>query len=438
MISELASVRLRLRNRITCPHCWHEFSPEETLWIAEDPGLMGDPRLGDEYPLRFLPTRFDVAGNAIDPKGQICRDLACPECHLSVPRPLFEMQPLFASIMGSPACGKSYFLAAMTWRLRRVMPKYFAVSFGDADPVYNRILNHYEEEQFFNPHQDKIVKLAKTEEQGDLYDEIRMGDQVVRYPRPFLFSLRSLEGHPLHGVKRSASRLLCLYDNAGESFLPGADTAANPVTRHLARSQLLMFLFDPTQDPRFRAACQGKTLDCQVVNPRVTSRQETVLHEAASRIRRYANLSHEEKHRRPLIVIVTKYDAWASLLPRTKLRKLWIPTNRRERFSLDVPYVEQVSREVRDLLWRVSPEIVSAAEGFAERVLFVPCSATGRAPERDPETGNWGIRPRDIKPVWTEVPLLYALCDWTGGMIARAKHNSDQQDPSADNWPPPT
>ena len=45
------------------------------------------------------------------------------------------MQPVFASIMGSPSCGKSYFLAAMTWRLRKVLPRYFGLSFGDADPI---------------------------------------------------------------------------------------------------------------------------------------------------------------------------------------------------------------------------------------------------------------------------------------------------------------
>ncbi len=427
MSTDLGSVHLKLRSRITCPHCWHDFSPEDALWIAESPSLLGDPVLGAEYPLRFLPSRFDLAGNALDAQGQVCRDLACPQCHLPVPRPLFEMRPLFASIMGSPACGKSYFLAAMTWRLRRILPKYFSMSFGDADPVSNRILNDYEEKQFFNPKQDEIVKLAKTEEHGDLYDEIRIGDQVVRYPRPFLFSLRPLDGHRSHASASIASRILCLYDNAGESFEPGKDTAANPVTRHLARSQLLMFLFDPTQDPRFRQACQGKTDDVQVVDALVTARQETVLHEAASRIRRYANLSHNEKHRRPLIVIVTKHDAWGSSI---KLKDPWVLNGRKTHWALDTRYIEKVSEQVRDLLWELSPEIVSAAESFAERVIYIPCSATGRAPERDPATGQLGIRPRDIRPVWAEVPLLYAISNWTTGMIPRRNRKRTETEPS--------
>jgi hypothetical protein len=157
-----------------------------------------------------------------------------------------------------------------------------------------------------------------------------------------------------------------------------------------------------------------------------TSRQETVLHEAASRIRRYANLSHEEKHRRPLIVVVTKLDAWVCLLSGSSLRKPWIATKRPNLFALDAPYIEQVSSAVRDLLWRLSPEIVSAAEGFAERVIYIPCSATGRGPELDPETGDRGFRPCDIKPIWPEVPLLYALGDWTGGMIACTRNGNER------------
>ena len=59
-------------------------------------------------------------------------------------------------------------------------------------------------------------------------------------------------------------RALGLYDNAGEHFLPGRDTLGSPVTRHLARSRVLFFLFDPTQDPRFRKACSGKMHDPQM------------------------------------------------------------------------------------------------------------------------------------------------------------------------------
>ena len=68
------------------------------------------------------------------------------------------------------------------------------------------------------------------------------------------------------------------------------------MTRHLALSQVLMFLFDPTQDIRFRKLCSGKTSDPQMMERAErlqrerAVRQETILTEAAQRVRRYAGL----------------------------------------------------------------------------------------------------------------------------------------------------
>ena len=55
--------------------------------------------------------------------------------------------------------------------------------------------------------------------------------------------------------------------------------------------------------------------------------------------------------------------------------------------AVNLEGIEEVSRLVRTLLWKISPEIVSAAESFASQVLYVPVSATGRGPETDPNTG---------------------------------------------------
>ena len=49
----------RLLARVTCPHCWHRFAPEDVLWVASHGALDTDPRLG-EAPRRFLPSRFTV------------------------------------------------------------------------------------------------------------------------------------------------------------------------------------------------------------------------------------------------------------------------------------------------------------------------------------------------------------------------------------------
>ena len=73
---------IRLRAELTCLHCWSKFVPEDLLWLSEHRDLIGDPLLGDQSQLRFLANRFDVHGNAIDARGEICRDIACPHCHL--------------------------------------------------------------------------------------------------------------------------------------------------------------------------------------------------------------------------------------------------------------------------------------------------------------------------------------------------------------------
>ena len=99
-----------LRRAIKCPHCWESFPPDDVRWTSVHSDLLGDPRLGDEANRRFTPTRFNVAGNAIDAYGSVCSELACPHCHLPIARPLLEIQPWFASIAGTPACGKSFFL----------------------------------------------------------------------------------------------------------------------------------------------------------------------------------------------------------------------------------------------------------------------------------------------------------------------------------------
>ena len=439
MVSEIDSsqVVLPLRSRVTCPHCWNEFPPDRALWIAQHPDLLGDPRLGADQPQRFLPTRFNVQGAAIDAKGFACHGLACPKCHLAVPRSMFEMRRMFVSIFGSPASGKSYFLAAMSWRLRQVLPKYFSVGFNDADPAMNHRLHEYESLQFLNPNQEALVALEKTETQGDLYDMVLFGDQAVSYPRPFVFSLMPLDGHPNLSSCDKLARAICLYDNAGESFLPGEDSATNPVTRHLAQSRVLMFLFDPTQDMRYRKLCGGKSSDPQMMERRERLqrerpvRQESILSEAAERVRRYAGLAQNQKHDKALIVVTTKFDSWKHLLAGAKLPPVCIGSASGHHAAVNTEGIEEVSKLVRNVLWKVSPEIVAAAESFCSHVMYLPVSATGRGPEVDPQTGALGFRPKDMKPIWVEVPMLYTLARWTQGLIpyvnpGRVSHGNEK------------
>ncbi len=199
----------------------------------------------------------------------------------------------------------------------------------------------------------------------------------------------------------------------------------NPVTRHLAKSRAVMFCFDPTQDPRFRNACAGKTEDYQVVKSPVTARQEIVLHEIINRIRDHAGSKKDTRRRQSLIVVVTKCDAWWPLLNiSSSVPAPWKSTSGSSGLSkLDLPVVKKISRAVRELLNQVTPELVATAEEFCEQTWFVPVSATGGSPECLENDGNpvWGVRPRNVKPMWCEVPMLLALAQATGGLIPIAR-----------------
>lgn len=420
-----STVRISLRSRITCPHCWESFAPEDSLWVAAHPDLLDDPRLGADKHQRFLPTRFNADGNAIDVRGMPCQELACPNCHLGVPRELLELAPVFVSIAGTPSCGKSYYLAAMTWTLRHTLPRDFWLSFSDADPTCNQILRDYEHQQFLDTSSDKIVKLKKTEAKGgDAYDEVRFGEHNVSYPRPFLFAVRTAQNHPSIANASKVSKVLCVYDNAGESFLPGEDTVSNPVTRHLAKSHAILFCFDPTQDPRFREACRGRTSDYQIERAPVTMRQETVLHELVHRVRQHAGLGQTERRKQPLIVAVTKYDAWWPLNHYERLPLPWKQLGTNGLHGLDMGLIRKVSDAIRDLLKQVTPELVSAAEDFSEQTWFIPVSATGSTPEFLGTVDGkdaWGVRPKNMNPMWCEVPFLLALAGVAGGLVPVCK-----------------
>lgn len=436
-ISPPGPVQLKLVDKVTCPHCWNPFVPEDSLWIAEHPELIGDTKLGADYSKRFLPSRFTVEGDAIDELGYRATKLACPECHLEVPRALFQIPPVFFSVLGAPACGKSYFLASMTWRMRQLLPSHFAVSMNDSDAVANARLHQYEEQQFLNPNTDELVAIEKTQVEGDLYDLVDMGGHSVSLPKPFMFTIQPLARHKHYASAKKVSRVMCLYDNAGESFLPGVDSATAPVTRHLALSRCLFFLFDPTQDPRFRAACQGISSDPQMavrsqrLSREASVRQDTILLEAINRVRRHAGLREDELHQRPLIIVVTKWDSWKGLLPELSTDAPYKQFPELNMNVLDGPRIERTSEQIGDMLRQLTPEIVAAAEGFAKDLHFLPVSAIGGSPEVDPKTGALGVRPKDMNPYWVEVPILYALSRLNTGLFGLL--NPDKKSPRQNN-----
>lgn len=407
---------IQLVRWVTCPHCWNRFRPEQLLWVAQHEELVGDPVLQDE-PLRFLPTRFTLDGQAIDARGLPCTQTACPHCHMVIPRLLLENQVSFFSIIGSVGSGKSNFLAAMSWELRQQLPRHFHVIFSDVDKETNWVLNRYEELLFLPDDPEKPVMLEKTRTQGDLYRSARIGGQETQLPKPFLFSMHPARTHPRFANRQKVGAIVCLYDNAGEHFGVGQDTAMTPVTRHLAMARTLMFLFDPTQDPRFRAKLKDLSHDPQVVSPLQTVRQETILSEAAQRVRKHRSMSGYEHHTTPLLVLVGKSDIWRPLLKIDIGDEPFVSSASGGPARLDLKHVERVSAAVRELLLQVTPEVVAAAEDFSNEVVYLPVSALGLSPRREDALDGLYVRPRDVKPSWASVPLLYAFARWTTGLV---------------------
>jgi hypothetical protein len=230
------------------------------------------------------------------------------------------------------------------------------------------------------------------------------------------------------------ARLLCLYDNAGENFLPGEDTVLQPGTQHLAHSSILFFLFDPTQQHDFRVACRGVSDDPQLKESAARHRQDLILIEAAARIRTHTGLSQHQKHPRPLIVVVTKCDVWSRLIGPQWLNEIDFIRQQNGEAALNLSAVAQTSKQVRGLLRQYAPEIVDAAEGFANEVVYLPASALGRSPvepnappqasgsaasgsEAEDRTSGLRIRAKDIQPYFVEVPMLYALHRTARGLV---------------------
>ena len=414
-----------LRPNVLCPHCWNVFPPGDVLWIAQHADLTGDPLVGPSAPARFLPSRFSTNGSALDACGMESQGMACPRCHLAIPRHLLEMPPFTLSIVGAAGSGKSHFLACMTWELRRRLPETFGVGFSDADPSGNKCLNRYEQTLFPQDDADRHVSLEKTPMLGDLYESIQLGSQTLTFPRPFLFSMSPRSSKRRRG-KGKKGGVLCMYDNAGEHFEPGTDSAAAPVTHHLAKSRSIVFVYDPTQNLKFREECKRFSDAPQLDGPMPSQRQEAIFIEAASRVRKYRSLPTDLRYKKPLIVVVSKYDLWKPLLDDPDLLRGEPFIGSGSRAALDVARIRKVSSVVRDLLRQFAPEMVLAAEAFCSNVTYIPFSSLGRAPSLREGDGALGIRAGNISPKWVTVPVLYALGKvWPGLVNTRRPADTD-------------
>lgn len=330
-----------LPTSIKCPSCWHRFQIEQTVWIATSDDLREDQRLEDKNAFRrFLPRHFTPSGRAIDELGGECAEYACPRCHLPIPNAYFESSPFTTSIVGGSGTGKTFYLVVMTWWMKNYSST-VGLEFGDSFAELNKEYLEEPIEQFFptrtfinglqtispNTSADRgqNVYLPKINPQAMLgRDAAELNDRPHTFIRPFVYSIK-----PAHTDNLPYS--LCLYDHAGEDFWQKTDDPTKPLTMHLGFSDTLLFQFDPTQNLNFINAYKPDFRESDLVGKErdiLKSHKDTVwndpvsiFNEMARRIRQdYKKANNEklraaEKYDRPIIVVVTKCDAWKSLLP---------------------------------------------------------------------------------------------------------------------------
>ncbi|MEO1993582.1 MAG: hypothetical protein ABGW78_16730, partial [Pirellulales bacterium] len=230
---------IHLLNEVTCPNCWKKFSPESLLAISGHSELQGDPRLeASQEGRRFLPTRFTPDCAALDIKDIATFELACPHCHLVVPRVILERSDtIFLSLFGRTSAGKSFYLASLAQQLQNAFPQRFGLAATEPHPPSNKLIREYRNAVFHTPDPNALVTIPATNPTGNKhYQGVRIPGDVLNYPRPIFYQLSPTGTHPKARSQKKHARTLCLYDNAGEHFTPEWASSIQPETEHLSRS----------------------------------------------------------------------------------------------------------------------------------------------------------------------------------------------------------
>lgn len=381
-----------VQSRITCPNCWHSLGLGDVLRISTDPGLVGDHVLGTKAARRFIPTHFDNEGNALDECGKPCHGLACPRCHLEISRAVIELKSVPIAICGASSAEQFRFIASMTLQLREVMPSHFHLNFADPEWQANQPLNE-SVDQLFLQTQDASEFAVRSGIDDRQLVNLNFGDYDVQLRRPFQFIIQATG--IVASSSGSRSRILSLYPIEGEYFRPsGMRPDLETEITSLARAAAVIFLFNPSQHPRIRIALGSTGAGRPPLHVSEPLRQDVMLMGIARRIREFRGLATHQRAPEPCVVVLTNFDSWKSLLGWGRLKPDWILN------SLNVEFLQHVSRQLREFLLQYAPEIVTTAEATFSDVMYVPTSDGG---------DSSALTSGDIKPMWAEVPLLYAL-----------------------------
>ncbi len=384
----------------TCPVCWFRFDRGDVMNLAVHASLRGDPILGEDHMQRFLASRFNDRGQALDAMGLAAPEIACPHCRRKLPPNFLDQPHHIFSIVGAPSSGKSYYLSVLVKVLQDLLYRQFGVTFRDAAPSENAVLNDMRN-HLFSAATPEEAYLAKTDLEGALYETLPRQGRQVRLPKPFVFRLSARES-------AEDGFSIVFYDNAGEHFEPGRNSADSPGAQHIAVASGIFFLFDPLYNPEFRQKLKGHS-DPQLAQRR-NDQQDILLAESESRIKEILGLSSSERIATPFAVIVGKSDAWLELLGDEPLLPGIENGPGGPKIRLD--HIQANSRRVRDLLLEVSPAIVANAEEISSDVMFFAASPLGHPPvEFEDAQGHLRIGPDPVKlaPQRVEDATLWVL-----------------------------
>ena len=389
---ETSSLQAPSEGLLTCPVCWLRFDMGDIMHIATHDSLRGDLVLGEDALQRFLATKFNDRNQALDAMGLPCTDIACPHCRRRLPPGFTESKHHIISIVGDQSSGKSYYLSVLLKMLPARLFKDFSVFFQDADPTGNAVINQMRQ-ILFGARTPEEAKLVKTQLEGTMYERLPRHGRMVALPKPFVFSATSA-----HDTSCSCS--LIFYDNAGEHFQPGRDSADSPGAQHVASSSGILFLFDPFNSPEFRHEIADSN-DPQIAN-QVIDQQGVILSETKVRIAKLLNLRVAQQIDTPLAMLVGKCDVWIHLLGKQALQD---PVRSGE---LDLGIVRSNSNLVRSLMKRVCPWVVANVESISRNVLFFPVSSFGHSPISIGK-GDFAPDPGKLSPFMVEMPVLWLL-----------------------------
>lgn len=384
---------------LICPVCWLEFDAGDIMHIAVHDSLRGDPVLGEDAPQRFLATRFNDLGQALDAFNLPCTEMACPHCRRALPPAILEGPQHILSIVGDQSAGKSYYLTVLIKTLPATLFSHFDVVFQDADPSGNAPLNEMKK-TLFSARTPEEARLAKTQLEGAMYERLPRFGRTVALPRPFIYTMESKQ--------RPEGRCsVIFYDNAGEHFQPGRDSADSPGAQHVASSSGIFFLFDPFNHPDFRKRL--KTTDPQLENP-IVDQQEVILAEMKARIHKLRRMPGADRIEQPFALLVGKSDAWLHLLGPEPLAD---PLANR---ALDMDAIEKNSERIRTMLLGICPTIVANAETISSNIQYFPVSSFGHPPVRV-ASGDVVPDPKNIQPFMVDVPPLWILSQIAGEIL---------------------